>query len=126
LVIEVIGGSSGTNSANICTDVTVASHAFYVIGNGSAPPNWVNINKPLRLSSTDKWIVLRRSDRSVVDWVAYSSACADWPSKKSRTSIVLDSLAVDGEYNNYGRHWKTAQTPIDSSGHIGTPGCPGI
>ena len=126
LQILVIGGSSSTNTKTVLYDIAIAPESFYVIGNGTAPMTWVSTNASLKLSSSDKWIVIRRNETEVLDIVTYMSGVCEWPSKKSKYSIVCDSLLNDPEYNNYGRHWHLAKTAIDASDHWGTPGMSGL
>ncbi len=116
-------------SRRVLCDITVAAGGFYVIGR--ADSTWVDTALPfLDLSSTSgNSLVIRTKRDDVVDWVAYVTRDNDveWPDISSaRISIVLDSLAVDPAYNNYGRHWHTAHTPLGAdSSMCGTPGASG-
>jgi hypothetical protein len=72
-----------------------------------------------------------------MDWVAFLGGSNDqqWPNVTSgKKSIVLDSLASDPTYNNYGKHWVTAKTAINlanskyaspQTAQCGTPGFKG-
>ena len=83
-------------------------------------------------STTGNWITLRLAkDSSVIDNVAFQTGSneQEWPnfSTSLKASIVLDSLSEDPEYNNFGRNWIKAESPIDISitQQLGTPGLPG-
>ena len=74
----------------------------------------------LRLTAKDKHGVIL--DR--VTFIAGSNS-QEWSVVgTSKKSIMLDSLASDSTYNNYGKHWVVAQALIDSmvSRQYGSPG----
>jgi hypothetical protein len=119
--------------------VTVQPNGFFVVGRRSLP--WADVypssSSALDLSSTGNWISLRSKAGSdtVMDWVAFcgGSNSQEWPNLgTAKKSIILDSLVTDPAYNNYGRNWTTAQTPISqlypsvSTGQCGTPKNSGI
>ena len=101
------------------TNVTIPSRGFFVFGRKSLP--WVNAVHPTAsaldlLSGGGNVIALRAKDFSLMDWVAYLGGNNDqeWPSASSgKKSIVLDSLASDPAYNNFGKHWRVAITLIN-------------
>jgi len=124
-IVQIIGGTTQTNTINRITNISIPAKDFYVIGNGKAPAEWADNNINMAISSTEKWIILRRKDNSVIDLVSYLSNQCGWPTKKSKYSIILDSLSSDPEYNNFGTHWMLATSQITGSDHFGTPGKPG-
>ena len=102
------------------TNVTVPSRGFFVFGRKSLP--WVNAVHPTAsaldlLSGGGNVIALRAKNFAVMDWVAYLGGTNDqeWPGVSSgKKSIVLDSLAADPAYNNFGKHWRVAITLINN------------
>ncbi|MBD3239723.1 MAG: hypothetical protein GF331_03995 [Chitinivibrionales bacterium] len=108
------------------TDVSIPPGGFYVIGRTDSA--WVDTSLPfLDLSSTSgNTLTIRTKRDEIVDWVAFVTRSNDieWPDISSaRVSIVLDSLAVDPAYNNYGAHWRAACTPLGADSTMcGTPG----
>ena len=119
--------------------VTIQPKGFFVIGRRSLP--WADAypssSSALDLSSTGNWISLRAraGGDTVMDWVAFCGGSNDqeWPNLgTAKKSIILDSLATDPTYNNYGRNWTTAQTlisqlyPAAVTGQYGTPKNSGI
>lgn len=121
--------------------VVIPPKEFYVIGRycdsiDTLNPWWFDTThlyqSAFNLTSTGNWITLRlASDLSIIDNVAFQAGSNDqeWPnfSSSSNTSIVLDSLTDDPEYNNYGRNWIKAESYIDTTvtQQKGTPGGPG-
>jgi hypothetical protein len=122
------------------TNVVIPAHGFYVFGRKNLP--WVNAVHPTAsaldlLSGGGNDIALCAKDSSVMDWVAFLGGSNDqqWPNVTSgKKSIVLDSLASDPTYNNYGKHWVTAKTAINlanskyaspQTAQCGTPGFKG-
>ncbi len=107
---------------------------FFVIGRISLP--WATTFHPtasaLDLYSTSNWLTLRAKDTTLMDLAVFQGGSneQEWPnfSTSLRASIVLDSLADDPEYNNFGRNWKQAQSSIDVAvtQQLGTPGKPGL
>lgn len=130
LYVKIIGGTSGTNTLSKVNNISIKANGFFVIGNGKTPTqppdNWADTNVNMKLSSSDKWIVIQQDESTIFDWVAYYGGTCDWPSKKSKYAVVLDSLNADPQYNNYGKHWKTATSQISASDHYGTPGKAGM
>jgi hypothetical protein len=112
--------------------VTIPPRGFFVIGRNTLP--WCSISHPVKsaldLSSTKgNWLILRSAlDSSIYDIVSFQSGTnkQEWPvfSSSLKTSIILDSLCSDPEYNNYGRNWKQASSFIDTTltKQLGTPG----
>jgi hypothetical protein len=112
--------------------VTIPPKEFLVIGRIDLPwgDTYHSTQSALDLSSTTgNWLTLRlASDSSIIDNVAFQTGSneQEWPnfSSSANTSIVLDSLSDDPEYNNFGRNWIQAETYIDTTitKQIGTPG----
>ncbi|HEX7510766.1 MAG TPA: hypothetical protein VF335_05670 [Chitinivibrionales bacterium] len=120
--------------------VAVQAHGFFVFGRKNLP--WVNAIHPVAsaldlLMGGGNTIVVRTKDSLVMDWVACAGSGNNqgWPSVGSaKKSIVLDSLFADPTYNNYGKHWVAAITPINqtdpknaapATSQCGTPGFKG-
>ncbi|MBD3322440.1 MAG: hypothetical protein GF350_15165 [Chitinivibrionales bacterium] len=138
-----------TGSDEIVTNVTISAESFYVVGNSAIPlsdsletPSGDSIVNPwnadttvsMDLVSTTNWITLMRTegqDTIIIDRVAYenSSNILGWPDlgSSAKTSVVLDSLPADAEYNNYGKNWNEAVSSFqfESETYCGTPGGPG-
>jgi hypothetical protein len=122
------------------TNIAVKSKGFFVFGRKNLP--WVNVVHPvssaLDLSSSGgNWITIRAKDSTAMDWVAFEGSNNDqgWPNLGvAKKSIVLDSLVSDPAYNNYGKNWVAAKTPINqvntayslpTTSQCGTPGAAG-
>ena len=133
LMVEVDGTVRFRSLANI------PSKTFFVIGRINLP--WVDAfpssSSALDLSSSGNWLCLRSkaSGDTVMDWVAFAGGSNDqeWPNLASvKKSIVLDSLAADPTYNNYGRNWLAASTlisaayPSVATSQCGTPKTKGL
>ena len=119
--------------------ITVPSKDFYVIGRRDTVEiidtvPWFDTTHLTKsafdLSSTSgNWITLRLArDSSIIDNVAFQTGSneQEWPnfSTSIKASIVLDALPDDPEYNNFGRNWIKAESPIHPSTtqQLGTPG----
>jgi hypothetical protein len=112
--------------------VHIPPNGFFVIGRNTLP--WCSTSHPVKSaldlsSTTGNWLVLRSSlDSSIYDIVTFQSGKnnKEWPtlSHAQKTSIILDSLCKDPEYNNYGRNWKQATHFINATltKQRGTPG----
>ena len=122
--------------------VVIPPKEFYVVGRycdstDTLNPWWFDTTHLTKsafdLSSTGgNWITLRLAgDLSIIDNVAFQAGSneQEWPnfSSSTKASIVLDSLAADPEYNNFGRNWIKAESSIDTTvtQQKGTPGGPG-
>ncbi|MBD3347014.1 MAG: hypothetical protein GF401_18320 [Chitinivibrionales bacterium] len=131
LIIDISG------SRKYFTAVDIAAGEYYVVANRAAgvagwiDSGWVDDTCSFDLYSTSNWVTLYRRDCGVdlpVDWVAYENDdnIQGWPklSSSAKTSIVLDSLPADTEYNNYGTNWREAVSEIwcDGTRYTGTPG----
>jgi hypothetical protein len=117
----------------------IAAGGFFVIGRDPRDSlAWVD-TCPATLSALDlfsgggNWIVLRAKDSTIMDRVAYEGGAnlQEWPSVAAKRSIALDSLCADPQYNNFGRHWRIAQSRIDTNAtattlQYGTPGKAGL
>lgn len=113
-------------------DVTIPPKGFYTIGRQALP--WGNTSHPVKSaldlsSTTGNWLVVRSVlDSNIYDIVSFQAGTnkQEWPvfSTSLKTSIILDSLCSDPEYNNYGRNWKQAMRFIDTTftKQLGTPG----
>lgn len=134
LVLDISG------SRKYVTDVSIAQDDYFVVGNratasaGWIDSGWVDDTCSLDLYSTTNWITLLRTRNeadTLIDWVAYENDdnIQGWPdlSPSAKTSIVLDSLPADAEYNNYGKNWQGALTEFTYNGttYTGTPGAAG-
>ncbi|MDD5674598.1 MAG: hypothetical protein PHC61_10570 [Chitinivibrionales bacterium] len=110
------------------------AHGFVVIGRKALPwaDAWPGVQSALDLSSTSgNWLAVRAKDSTVLDQVAFAAGnnSQEWPALGSaKKSIVLDSLCDDPAYNNYGKHWRAAQSPINPAITLqyGTPGRSGL
>lgn len=121
--------------------VVIPPKEFYVIGRycdsiDTLNPWWFDTThlyqSAFNLTSTGNWITLRLArDLSIIDNVAFQAGSneQEWPnfSTSTKASIVLDTLPDDPEYNNFGRNWIKAESPIDIliTQQLGTPGLPG-
>lgn len=121
------------NGACRAFDVSIGSEEFYVIGRRALPwaDTYHGTTSALDLSSsTGNWLALRAKDSSLIDLVAFQGGSnkLQWPnvSSSTRASIELDSLDSNPEYNNFGKHWKQAKNPVDTSitKQLGSPGRP--
>jgi hypothetical protein len=127
------------NGAYMRFFAAIAAKGFFVIGRaGRDSLAWVD-TCPASLTALDllsgggNWIIVRAKDSTVLDRVAYEGGTnmQEWPSVSGKRSIVLDSLAADPLYNNFGRHWQIAQSKIDTGAapltqQYGTPGRAGL
>jgi hypothetical protein len=115
-------------------NVVVKARSFFVIGRKilSWANTWHTVQSALDLSSTTgNWLLLRAKDSTVLDQVAFAcgSNSQEWPNLNSaKKSIVLDSLASDPSYNNYGKHWHAAVSAVAPGVTLqcGTPGKAGL
>ena len=134
LVLDVSG------SRKYVADVNIGQGDYFVVGNkatasaGWIDSGWVDDTCSLDLYSTTNWITLLRTREeadTLIDWVAYENDdnIQGWPdlSASAKTSIVLDSVPADAEYNNYGKNWREAVTEFtyDGATYKGTPGAAG-
>ena len=108
-------------------DVAIAPGGFFVIARNDSP--WADTSLSfLDLSSTTgNWLAVRDKAMTLMDWVAYPGGNNDvgWPKPAATEAIVLDSLPADPAYNNYGAHWRVAESPIGGGSLKGTPGMAG-
>jgi hypothetical protein len=108
-------------------NVTVKAGGFFVIGRKALP--FADAFHPtasaLDLTSAGEFVALRKKDSTLVDCVYFTGGgnSQEWPviGSSQRASIALDSLGGAG-YNNFGKHWVAAVTPIPGTGLKGTPG----
>ncbi len=121
-------------------DVNIPPKDFYVIGRkidsltpADSTPPWFDTTHTIKsafdLSSTSgNWITIRAKDSTLLDCVVFQTGSNNqgWPhfTLSKKTSIVLDSLPDDPEYNNYGRNWIQAESYINqaTTQQQGTPG----
>ncbi len=102
------------------SNISIQSKGFFVFGRKILP--WVDAthttNAALDLSSSGgNVITLRAKDSTVMDRVAFEGGAnkQEWPNlSPAKKSIVLDSIVSDPAYNNFGKNWVAAQTPINS------------
>ncbi len=129
LIIDLSG------SYKYLENVTIYKESFFVVGNDSIPDKekWgVDTTISLDLVSTSNIITLLKKDESIIDRVFYENDdnIMGWPelSSSAKTSVILDSLPSDAEYNNYGRNWVKAESPVhaDYAEYLGTPGRSGF
>ncbi len=114
-------GTRGTITKNLC-NVRIAPKGRFVVGDSDAPATWTDTSVVLDLTTTGRWIVLRKSSGEAIDWVAYADEDQDWP-KPERFHAIEFTSGVDGAFeNNFGRNWTTAREPIGDTDHFGTPG----
>jgi hypothetical protein len=107
-------------------NITVPADSLFVIGRKALPfaDTYHATASALDLASTGEFIALRKKDSTLMDCVYFtgSNSTQEWPavSSSQRASIVLDSLGGPA-YNNYGKHWTAAITPVPGTGLKGTP-----
>ena len=107
-------------------NVTIKADGFFVVGRKALPfaDTWHSTASALDLASTGEFIALRGKDSTLMDCVYFtgSTNTQEWPviSSSQKASMVLDSLGGPG-YNNYGKNWVAAMTPIPGTGLKGTP-----
>lgn len=118
---------------------TIEPKSFFVIGRKNLvwADTYHSVSSALDISSSGNWVCLRTkaAGDTVMDWVAFAggSNSQEWPNLgTAKKSIVLDSLASDPTYNNYGHNWTAAQTQIKQlyssilTEQYGTPKSKGI
>jgi hypothetical protein len=117
--------------------VQCKAKGFFVFGRKNLP--WVDATHTVSsaldlLTGGGNTVVLRAKDSCAMDMVSFEGGTnnQEWPNFSSvKKSIVLDSLVSDPTYNNFGKNWLCAQTPINQvdasysspiTAQCGTPG----
>ncbi len=102
-------------------NVSIPPEKRFVVGDSDAPAAWADTTVVLDLTTTGRWIVLRKTTGEVIDWVAYADEDQDWPKPERFHAIQFDPRDNGAFENNFGRNWRVAEEPIGDSSHFGSP-----
>lgn len=103
-------------------NVRIVPEGKFVVGDSDAPPAWTDTSIVLDLTTTGRWIVLRKTSGEVIDWVAYADKDQEWPDPERFHAIHFVPKNNGAFENNFGRNWRTSQDPIGETSHFGSPG----
>lgn len=113
-------GFRGVDTKNL-HNISIPPRERFVVGDSDAPEAWTDTSVALDLTTTGRWIVLRKTTGEVIDWVAYTNEDQDWPKPKRFHAIQFDPRDNGAFENNFGRNWRVAEEPIGDSSHFGSP-----